>query len=93
MASVISKFRSSEKSGSPGKVKKANFMFRIATLEKLNGFIPNGERSKFVNQAVDEALIDFGRKIAAERMDKFRKEAHWHMTDAEIRKAREYGRE
>lgn len=78
---------------SQSKVKKANFMFRFITLEKLAKWIPEGERSKFVDNAVDEAVAGFARRKAIEFMDKFSSEAHFHMTDEEIRKAREYGRE
>ena len=64
-------------------------MTRISKSRKLKKVNFMVRREVFEN----ESLVDFGRRIAAEHMDKFRKEGHWHMTDAEIRKAREYGRE
>lgn len=74
------------------KAKKANFLFRIETLEKLSNFILEGERSRFVDRAVDEALVDFGRQKAMEAMERVRKEDHFRATPEEIRKGREYGR-
>lgn len=73
--------------------KKVNFMIQKDLLEAMKFFIPEGGRSDFVNEAVQEALKDFGRKKAMEEMEQFRKTAQWKMTDEEIRKAREYGRE
>lgn len=74
------------------KAKKANFLFQIQTLEKLANFIPKGERSRFVDRAVDEALVDFGRQKGMEYMERARKEDYFRATPEEIRNGREYGR-
>ncbi len=73
--------------------KKVNFMIDEGILARMKEWIPEGERSNFVNGALEEAVKDIFRKEASEFMDKVRKEGHFKMTDAQIRKAREYGRE
>lgn len=73
--------------------KKVNFMVDEHILIRIKEWIPEGERSNFVNGALDEALKDMARKEASEFMDKVREEGNFKMTDDQIRKAREYGRE
>ena len=55
--------------------------------------VPGGERSDFVNGALLEAVSRFKRARAMEGMDAFSRENKWSMTEKEIRKARNYGRE
>lgn len=74
------------------KRKKVNFMIDENILTMIQHWIPAGDRSDFVNGALDEALQDIAKREASDWMDKFRKKAKWHMTDAEIRKAINYGR-
>lgn len=73
--------------------KKLNFMLDNNIVIKLMAWIPAGKRSEFVNGAIDNAIKDYLRREATEYMDAFRKKFKWRMTDEEIRKAREYGRE
>ena len=72
--------------------KKINFMVKIHLIDKLNFVVPAGKRSDFVNDALQRALEDEGRRRAIEAMDKLRKKMQWKISDEEIRKLREYGR-
>lgn len=73
--------------------KKVNFMINQDLIKAIHFFIPQGERSDFVNKSLEECLRDIARRKAFHAMDEFRKTHKWHMTDAQIRKARDYGRE
>ncbi len=48
------------------KRKKVNFMVDEGILERVEAIIPSGERSDFVNHAMEQALIVYGRKKAFE---------------------------
>lgn len=50
--------------------KKVNFMIDQTTLKQLYQLIPAGERSNFVNESLKESIIKYGRRKAAEEMDK-----------------------
>lgn len=73
--------------------KKVNFMISKEILKSLHQVIPAGERSDFVNEALEDALIDYSRKKAFEQIEKFRKEWKLKMTTDEIIKLKNYGRE
>lgn len=73
--------------------KKVNFMVDLNILEGMKFFVPAGERSDFVNKALQASLKDFARKKASEAMDEIRKKWNLKITNEEIRKYREYGRE
>lgn len=77
----------------PVKRKKVNFMISEDILIKFYQWVPVGKRSDFVNEAINEVLKGKAMREASEFMDKFREEHRLKMTDAEIRKARNYGRE
>lgn len=62
-------------------------------LEAMKFFIPKGERSDFVNGALEEQLKDFARKKASEDMDQLRKRAKIRLTTEEIIRLKNYGRE
>jgi metal-responsive CopG/Arc/MetJ family transcriptional regulator len=73
--------------------KRANFMFKATVLEELEELIPAGSRSEFVNDVVEEALIQFSRKKAFELIDEFKKtHRHKKMADEELLKDIRYGR-
>ena len=72
---------------------KVNFMMNEQVLVQLKECLPAGERSDFVNHAVEEALLDLGRKKAAEAMDAFRKEGKWKITTEEFIRLKNYGRD
>lgn len=80
-------------SAKPAKRKKVNFMIGEDILVRFFHLVPAGERSDFVNGAISEKLKNKVRREASEFIDKFREEHNLKMTDAEIRKARNYGRE
>ena len=71
---------------------KVNFMISKPVLLNLKSLIPAGERSDFVDDALDAALLQFQRKKAIEGMDAFRKKYKLTMTTAEILRLRNYGR-
>lgn len=68
-------------------------MIEMRLIQNMEDLIPRGERSSFVNEILEEALIRQQRKKAFQAMDKLREEANIRMTDAQIRKYRNYGRQ
>lgn len=61
-------------------------------LKSLHQVIPAGQRSDFVNEALEDALIDYSRKKAFEKLEKFRKENGIFLSTEEIIKLKNYGR-
>ncbi|MEK7523415.1 MAG: hypothetical protein AAB588_00100 [Patescibacteria group bacterium] len=78
--------------GKKGPRKKVNFMVDLNILEGMKIFVPFGDRSDFVNDAVAYALKKAAQREAMEFMDKVRKEGKLQMTDKEIKEAINYGR-
>ena len=72
--------------------KKVNFMISVKVLHAMQKLVPAGERSDFVNKAIDDAMLYRGRKKAAEMMDEMREKLKLKITDAQVRKLRAYGR-
>lgn len=72
---------------------KVNFMVNKTLMSEIKEYIPEGERSDFVNQVLEEALITFKRRKAFESIDKLRKKMKLHISMDEFRKLRAYGRE
>lgn len=73
--------------------KKVNFMVNESLLVELNIYIPAGERSDFVNQAIEESIAQYKNRKAFEGMEKLRKKYHIHLSTKEIIKAKNYGRD
>lgn len=73
--------------------KKVNFMLTKEVRMQLNELIPSGERSDFINETLQKALIKYSRQKAIEAIDKFRKENKIRMTTEEIIKLKNYGRD
>lgn len=71
---------------------RVNFMVDHGTICELREWIPEGERSDFINEALENALVAFKRRKAFQGMDELRKRAKIRMSDKEIRKYRNYGR-
>ena len=71
---------------------KANFMIDKDILIELKQWIPAGDRSNFVNSALEEALLYHRRKQAFKAMDELRLKAKIKMADIEIIKGKNYGR-
>lgn len=61
-------------------------------LVKLQMWIPPGERSNFVNGALESAILRYKREKAFQAMDELRKKANIKTTDAEIIRLKNYGR-
>ena len=73
--------------------KKVNFMLTKDIRIQLNQLIPAGERSDFINQALQKALVKYSRQKAMEAIEKFRKENKISITTEEIIKLKNYGRQ
>ncbi len=55
------------------KRKRINFMIDQNLMEEMASLIPSGERSDFVNEALENALIIWSRKKAFELIDEANK--------------------
>ncbi len=75
------------------KRKKTNFMIDIHVLQEIKEFIPDGERSDFLNYSIQRGLEDFRNKVAFEGIREMRKKAKLKMTTEEFIKLKNYGRE
>ena len=73
--------------------KKVNFMLTKEIRLQLNELIPAGERSDFINETLEKALLKYKRTKASVEIDKWRKKLNLHMTTEEIIKLKNYGRE
>jgi metal-responsive CopG/Arc/MetJ family transcriptional regulator len=73
--------------------KKINFMVSKKLLEELSAFVPQGQRSDFVNEALKEALDLFRRRKSVENMEKLRQEMKITISNDELIKLKNYGRE
>lgn len=72
---------------------RVNYMISHPLLKELEELIPRGERSDFINEAIEEALTRFSRKKAGEEMDKLRKALHLKLgNDKQLLKEIHYGR-
>lgn len=61
--------------------KRANFMINVPLLEQMETLIPTGERSDFVNEALEEKMIDLSRTKALARMEEsIKKQKKVHTT-------------
>jgi len=60
---------------------------------QFNALVPPRKRSDAVNEALEEWMIQRGRELASKAIDEFRIKNKLKMSDAEIRKAINYGRE
>lgn len=66
--------------------KRTNFMINLPLLEQMEILIPSGERSDFVNEALEEKMIDLSRAKALERMeDSIKKQKKVHTTKEILR--------
>ena len=73
--------------------KKTNFMVSKSLLVEIKQYVPEGQRSDFVNEALEEAVSLFKRKKACEEMEKLRQEMGVTMPTEEFIKLKNYGRE
>ncbi len=61
--------------------KRTNLMINVALLEQMDLLLPAGERSDFVNEALEEKLIDLSRLKALARMNEsIKKQKKVHST-------------
>jgi hypothetical protein len=71
---------------------KVNFMISKTVLLEMKKSIPAGERSDFVNEVLEEAIVDYQRRKASEAMDRMRENSKLTITTAEIIRLKNYGR-
>ncbi len=75
------------------KREKINFMVNRDILVELKQWIPAGERSNFVNGALEKAILRFKREKAFQAMDELREKAKIMMTTKDFIRLKNYGRE
>lgn len=68
-------------------------MIELPLLKEMKQLIPEGERSDFVNAALGKAFREFSRQKGMDLLKEWRKGTALKLTDAEISKLRNYGRE
>lgn len=71
--------------------KRMNFMINLSLIEKLT-VIPTGERSDFVNKAIEDRLERFQREKAFEEGTLLQKKLKLKMTNEQLLKEIHYGR-
>ena len=57
------------------KRKKTNFMIDIHVLQEIKEFIPDGQRSDFLNDSIQKGLEDFRNKVAFNGIREMRKKS------------------
>lgn len=72
--------------------KKLNFMIDVRLVVELQRTIPEGERSNFINELIENGLIHYKRQKAFADMDQLRDESDLRLNTSTILKARDYGR-
>ncbi|QQR54329.1 hypothetical protein IPG41_03940 [Candidatus Peregrinibacteria bacterium] len=66
--------------------KRINCMMDSDLLDRLGELIPPGERSDFVNEAVEEKLLRWGRQKAFEELEKFKAKHPLKMSNKQMLK-------
>lgn len=74
------------------KRKKVNFMINENILIEIKEWISDGDRSDFVNVALQHAVQRLKRERACDLMDELREKAKIKMSIKEIIKRKNYGR-
>jgi hypothetical protein len=72
--------------------KRVNFTISISVMKELENLVPAGSRSDFVNNAIEGALTDWGRRKASELLDEARKKYKLKLSTEKILKDVRYGR-
>lgn len=72
--------------------KRVNFTIDISLLNELNQLVAEGERSEFINSALEEKLTDYGRRKAAVMMEAAKKKLKLKVSTDQILKEIRYGR-
>ena len=66
--------------------KRINLMISEDLLDQLEEVVSSGERSDFVNEAVEEKLLRWSRRKAFELIEEFQKEHPVKMSDKQLLK-------
>lgn len=72
--------------------KKVNFMVNKQILLRMDQLIPERKKSDFVNEVLEEAIKDFGRKKASDGMDALARAHKMRMSTEEFVRLKNYGR-
>ena len=72
--------------------KRVNFTIDIKVLDSLNSLVADGDRSDFVNEALQEKITDYGRRKAFEAILESKKSDKIAFSDAQILKIIHEGR-
>lgn len=72
---------------------RMNFMIDNSLILQLKTHISKGEWSDFVNVELSEGILQYKREKASKAMDELRKRAKLKLSDAEIIRLKNYGRE
>jgi hypothetical protein len=72
--------------------KKMNFMIGDDLAIQIKTYIPSGQWSDFVNDAIAEAILRHKRQKAVVLIDELREKSSVSMTTAEMIKRKNYGR-
>lgn len=72
--------------------KRLNFMIDENILKGLNSLIPAGQKSNFINEAIEEKIIKYGKQKAFESIEIIRSNLKLNMNTKEILKAIKDGR-
>lgn len=74
------------------KRKKTNYMIGHDILVEITKWIPAGERSNFVNGALEDAIRRYKREKAFQMIDELREKAKIRMTTSQMIRRKNYGR-
>lgn len=79
----------------PATKKRTNVMLNVRVLKLMDELIPNRKRSEFINEKLEEALIQYSRETAAKDTDLLRKKlaGSFPASDEELKKQIRYGLE
>lgn len=72
--------------------KRMNFMIDVKLVKELEEVIPAGERSNFINGALNEAITQLSRQKAIEGLKKIRESNKVKLSNKEILELINYGR-
>lgn len=67
-------------------------MISMSVVEKLETLVPAGQRSDFINEALEENLAQYARRKAFEELDEFKKKHPLKMSTGQILKIIHDGR-
>lgn len=73
--------------------KRVNFMLNVSLIEAFETYVPAGQRSDFLNEALEEQLTRLSREKASEATDWIQKKFKLKVTTQKILKDTDHGLE